>query len=162
MINIARIVLLIFFCSLILVVSGCLQTQELYIGNKVTAEKIALGKDAPQAGAWETFDLKIAYEFVVKGQDLDISGQIELGDHQKMVYDYVRFLDIYIFFLDHDSRVLLTEALDSSFASSVDRTVLFKRSYKIPDGTEALSFGYSGKVEEQDGQMSFYLLPLKK
>ena len=157
-----RTSLLIVSCLLALLVSGCLQTQELYIGNKVTAEKVELRKDVPQVGTWETFDLKIAYEFVANGQNLDISGQTELGDHQKMVYDYVRFLDIYIFFLDHDSRVLLTEALNSSFSDSVDRTVLFKRSYKIPEGTEALSFGYSGKVEEQDGQMSFYLLPLKK
>lgn len=157
-----RTSLLIFSCLLVLLVSGCLQTQELYIGNKVTAEKVELRKDAPQVGTWETFDLKIAYEFVVKGQDLDISGQAELGDHQKMVYDNVRSLDIYLFFLDHDSRVLLTEPLDRSFAGSTQQTVSFARSYEIPVGAKALSFGYSGKVAEQDGQMTFYLLPLKK
>lgn len=162
MTNIARIALLVFSCVLVFLVSGCIKTQALYIGNKVTAEKITFGKDAPQAGTWETFDLKIAYDFVVKGQDLVISGQVELGEHQKMVYDSVRFLDIYIFFLDHDSRVLLTEALDRSFAGSTDQTVPFKRSYKIPDEAEALSFGYSGQVGEQEGQMTFYLLPLKK
>ena len=162
MTNIARIALLVFSCVLVLLVSGCIKTQALYIGNKVTAEKITLGKDAPQVGTWETFDLKIAYNFVVKGQVLDISGQAELGEHQKMVYDSVRSLDIYIFFLDHDSRVLLTEALDRPFTGSTDQTVPFKRSYKIPDGAEALSFGYSGQVGEQDGQMTFYLLPLKK
>ena len=157
-----RTSLLIFSCLLVLFVSGCLQTQEHYIGNKVTAEKVELRKDAPQVGTWETFDLKIAYEFVVKGQDLDISGQAELGDHQKMVYDNVRSLDIYLFFLDHDSRVLLTEPLDRSFAGSTEQRVSFTRSYEIPVGAKALSFGYSGQVEEQDGQMTFYLLPLKK
>ena len=162
MTSIAKIVLLVFSCALVLLVSGCLQTQELYIGNKVTAEKIALGKDSPQVGTWETFDLKIAYEFVVKGQDLDISGQIELGDHQKMVYDNVRSLYIFLFFLDHDSRVLLTEPLDRTFMGSTQQTVSFTRSYKVPAGAKALSFGYSGKVAEQDGQMTFYLLPLKK
>jgi len=162
MTKIARIVLLVFSCTLVLLVSGCIQTQALYIGNKVTAEKIALGEDAPQVGTWETFDLKIAYEFVVKDQDLDISGQIELGDHQKMVYDYVRSLDIYLFFLDNDSRVLLTEPLDRTFRGSTQRTEPFARTYKIPAGAKALSFGYSGQVAEQDGQMSFYLLPLKK
>jgi len=147
---------------LALLISGCLLTQALYIGNKVTAEKVALRKDAPQVGTWETFDLKIAYDFVVKGQDLDISGQAELGDHQKMVYDHVRSLDIYLFFLDHDSRVLLTQPLDRSFRGSTQQTVFFTRSYKIPDGAKALSFGYSGQVAERDGQMTFYLLPLKK
>ena len=149
-------------CLLALLVSGCLQTQELYIGNKVTAEKVELRKDAPQVGTWETFDLKIAYEFVVNGQNLDISGQTELGDHQKMVYNRVRSLDIYIFFLDHDSRVLLTQPLDRSFRGSTQEAVSFTRSYEIPDGTKALSFGYSGQVTEEDGQMSFWLLPLKK
>ena len=45
-----RTSLLIFSCLLVLLVSGCLQTQELYIGNKVTAEKVELRKDAPQVG----------------------------------------------------------------------------------------------------------------
>ena len=162
MTSIVRMALLVFSCALVLLVSGCIQTQALYIGNKVTAEKFAIGKNAPLGGTWETFDLKIAYDFVVKGQDLDISGQIELGDHQKMVYDHVRSLDIYLFFVDHDSRVLLTQPLDRSFRGSTEQTQSFTRSYKIPDGTKALSFGYSGQVMEQDGQMSFYLLPLKK
>jgi len=157
-----RTVLLIVICTLALLVSGCLPPQALYIGNQVTAEKVALSKDASQVGTWETFDLKIAYKFAVKGDILEISGQAELGDHQKMVYDHVRSLDIYLFFLDHDSRVLLTEPLDRSFRGSTERTLFFTRSYKIPDGTKALSFGYSGQVAEQDGQMSFYLLPLKK
>ena len=162
MTNIVRTALLVFSCALVLLVSGCIQPQALYIGNKVTAEEIALGKDAPQVGTWETFDLKIAYEFSIKDQNLHISGQTELGDHQKMVYDHVRSLDIYLFFLDHDSRVLLTEPLDRSFRGSTQQTVLFTRSYKIPAGSKALSFGYSGQVAEQDGQMTFYLLPLKK
>ena len=85
-----RTVLLIVSCALALLVSGCLQPQALYIGNKVTAEKVALRKDASQVGTWETFDLKIAYKFAVKGDILEISGQAELGDHQKMVYDHVR------------------------------------------------------------------------
>lgn len=157
-----RTFLLTVSCLLALLVSGCLQTQELYIGNKVTAEKVEIKKDGPQVGIWETFDLKIAYEFVVNGQNLDISGQIELGDHQKMVYDRVRSLDIYLFFLDHDSRVLLTQPLDRSFQGSTQWTQSFTRSYEIPDATEALSFGYSGQVSEQDGQLSFWLLPLKK
>ena len=157
-----RSFLLIVFCLLALLISGCLQTQELYIGNKVTAEKVTFGKEGPQVGTWETFDLMIAYEFVVKGQVLDISGQAELGDHQKMVYDQVRSLDIYLFFLDHDSRVLLTQPLNRSFWGSTQETVSFTRSYQIPDGTKALSFGYSGQVAEQDGQLNFWLLPLKK
>jgi hypothetical protein len=74
----------------------------------------------------------------------------------------VRSLDIYIFFLDHDSRVLLTEPLDRSLRGSTQDAVSFMRSYKIPDGAKALSFGYSGQVTEQDGQLSFWLLPLKK
>jgi hypothetical protein len=160
--KLVRIVQLTVFCALVLFVSGCLPSQALYVGNKVTAEKVALSKDASQVGTWETFDIKIAYDFVVKGQNLDISGQAELGDHQKMVYDHVRSLDIYLFFLDHDSRVLLTEPLDRSFSGSTEQTVSFARSYKIPTGSKALSFGYSGQVAEQDGQMTFYLLPLKK
>jgi hypothetical protein len=160
--KLVRTVLLIVVCMLALLVSGCLPTQALYIGNKVTAEKVALSKDASQVGTWETFDLKIAYKFAVKGDILEISGQAELGDHQKMVYDNVRSLDIYLFFLDHDSRVLLTEPLDRSFGGSTEQTVLFTRSYKIPAESKALSFGYSGQVAEQDGQMIFYRLPLKK
>ena len=160
--KLVRIVLLIVSCALVLLVSGCLQPQALYIGNKVTAEKVVLNKEASQVGTWETFDLKIAYNFSVKGDLLEISWEAELGDHQKMVYDHVRSLDIYLFFVDHDSRVLLTQPLDRSFRGSTEQTQSFTRSYQIPGGTKALSFGYSGQVMEQDGQMTFYLLPLKK
>jgi hypothetical protein len=157
-----RTVLLIVSCMLALLVSGCLQTKELYKCNKFTAEKIALGKDSLNVGIWETFDIKIAYEFIATGDLLEISGQAELGDHQKMVYDHVRFLDIFLFFLDNDSRVLMTEYLDRSMSGGTEQTVVFKHTYKLPDGVKGLSFGYSGKVLEQDGQMVFYRLPLKK
>jgi hypothetical protein len=162
MTNAVKILLLLFFCALTLLVSGCLNSQALYIGNKVTADKVPLVKDAHQVGTWETFDLKIDYEVFSRGELLEITGRIELGDHQKMVYDYVRSLDVYLFFLDDDSRVLLTEPLERTFRGSTEQTMLFTRSYKTPNDAKALSFGYSGQVAERDGQMSFYLLPLKK
>lgn len=149
-------------CLLAFMMSGCLQTKELYIGNKVTAEQFPLEKGTTQSGRWETFDLKIAYEYVDNGDVLDISGQASLGDHQQMIFDIVKSLDIYLFFLDKDSRVLLTEALDRSMGGSTQQTTDFKRSYKIPDGAKAFSFGYSGKVSSEADQQTFYLLPLKK
>lgn len=157
-----RIVLYLSVCLLALLTSGCLQTQQLYIGNKVTTEQVDLVQNTPVAGTWETFDLKIAYEFVAKDDILEISGQARLGDHQRMVYDVVRTLDIYLFFVDHDSRVLLTQPLDRTLTGSTERTAFFSHSYKIPAGTRSLSFGYSGVVTEREGQLSFYQLPLKK
>ena len=79
-----------------------------------------------------------------------------------MVYDIVKSLDIYLFFLDKDSRVLLTEALDRSMGNSTQQAIHFKKSYKIPEGTKAFSFGYSGEVSSEADQRTFYLLPLKK
>jgi len=149
-------------CLHVLLLSGCLQTKELYIGNKVTAEQIPLVKGSTQTGTWETFDLKIAYEFADNGDVLDISGQATLGDHQQMVYDIVKSLDIYLFFLDKDSRVLLTEALDRYIGGSTQQATHFKQSYAIPDNAKAISFGYSGEVSSEADQQTFYLLPLKK
>ena len=153
---------LIFPCIITLLLSGCLSPQELYLGNKVETEQVALVRGVPQSGTWQTFDLNIAYNYLTTAENIDISGQAELGDHQKMVYDRVRSLDIYLFFLDPEARVLLTEPLNRTFGGTTDQKMTFKRSYKIPSGTVALSFGYSGKVEELDSQMYFYQLPLKK
>lgn len=155
-----KIVLYLFVCLFALLISGCLQTQQLYIGNQVTTEQVSLQQNTPVAGTWETFDLKIAYEFIVKDDILDIAGQARLGDHQRMVYDIVRKLDIYLFFVDNESRVLLTQPLNRTMIGSTEQTAFFSRSYKIPAGTRSLSFGYSGVVTEREGQLSFYELPL--
>jgi hypothetical protein len=145
-----------------LLVLGCLPPQELYIGNKVTTEKLDLGKGKPQAGIWETFDIKINYEFAIKDQVIEIAGQAELGDHHKMIYDRISSLDIYLFFLDHESRVLLTEPINRVLRVDTEQTLSFKHTFGIPNGTKALSFGYSGKVTERDGRTTFYELPLHK
>jgi len=153
---------LFFPCVLVFLLSGCLPTQELYVGNKVTVEQVPLERNAAQSGTWQTFDITIDYNFVAKGDVLEISGQAVLGDHQRMVYDIIRSLDIYLFFLDDDSRVLLTEPLNQTLTGSTEQTAFFSYSYNIPDGTRSLSFGYSGEVTEQEGQMYFYQLPLTK
>jgi hypothetical protein len=158
----ARTARLLMFCVLSLLVLGCMPPQELYIGNKVTTHKVDLGKAEPQAGLWETFDIKINYKFAVKDQIIEIAGQAELGDHYKMVYDRVSSLDIYLFFLDHESRVLLTEPINRVLRVSTERTLFFAHTFRIPEGTKALSFGYSGKVTEWEGRATFYELPLHK
>ncbi len=106
-------------------VSGCLPTQELYVGNKVTAEQVPLESNAVRSGTWQTFDLTIDYNFVAKGDVLEISGQAVLGDYQRMVYDIIRSLNIYLFFLDDESRVLLTEPLNQTLTGSTEQTALF-------------------------------------
>lgn len=155
-----RIVLYLFVCLFALLTSGCLQTQELYIGNKVTTEQVSLEPNTHVAGTWETFDLIIAYEFVAKDDILNISGQARLGDHQRMIYDVVRNLDIYLFFVDNDSRVLLTQPLNRTMIGSTEQKAFFSHSYTIPAGTRSLSFGYSGVVTEREGQLYFHQLPL--
>lgn len=161
MMKLMRSVCLLGSCALVLYLSGCVPPQKLYVGNKVTAEQVPLAKEDSRAGSWETFDLKIAYNAETKDDVLDISGQITLGSNYQMTYDNVQSLDVYLFLLDIDSKVLLTEPLEGVFFSSTQDTVPFKGSYPVPAGTKAFSFGYSGVVADQTDHTSFYLLPLK-
>ncbi len=136
-----------------LVISGCVQTSMMYQGQLASPEHVvALQKDGPVAGTWETFDIIIQYEYVQGENVFEIKGQTAVGDSYQSLYTQLNFLETYLHFLDQDSRVLLTEDLVSSYNYDIDNffrfSQPFSRSFKLPSGTSSFTFGYRGEVCE--------------
>lgn len=147
----------------LLQVSACVETAMKFRGNPVSpVHVVALPEHTPVAGRWETFDLVIDYAAVRDGDLLEIKGQAVLGQHQQMLYDRVRFLVVYLFFVDEAGRVL--ESLDfvQNLNGRTEDVMRFSRFYKVPPGTTGISFGYSGKVMDWETVRPFYLLPMNR
>ena len=147
---------------LLFVASGCIEIPMLFHGNTVSSVPVvALLEGSPAAGSWETFDLIIDYKYMKQGDRFEISGQAALSQHYQMTYDGISKMYVYIFFLDKDSRVLETAYLVNPWTGNTQDIQDFSKSYKVPNGTTGVSFGYSGEVSEDLGNNIFYALPLK-
>lgn len=150
-------------CLLAVCGAACVDTAMMFHGQTITSVPIvALEDGVESAGTWETFDLVINYSCLKKNENLEISGQVELGQSYQMVYDQLRYLNLYLFFTDADSKVLETVYLPGFLTYTTDDRRSFSHSYNVPAGTVGLSFGYDGAVGEHDGHTSFYRLPLNK
>ncbi len=147
---------------LLFVASGCVEIPMLFHGNTVSSVPVvALLEGSPAAGRWETFDLIIDYKYIKQGDGFEISGQTALSQHYQMTYDGISRMDVYIFFLDKNSRVLETAYLVTAWTGNTQDSQDFSKSYKVPNETIGVSFGYSGEVSEDLGNKTFYELPLK-
>lgn len=152
-----------FICLLAICLSGCVETAMKYHGRQVApVHVVPLHEGQQAAGTWQTFDVVIDYTFLKNGEVLEMSGQVELGQSYQTTYDGLKFLDLYVFFMDKDSRVLETVYMPAFLTNTTDDKGTFTRSYNVPDGTVGVSFGYDGKVGGWDGHTRFYQLPLQK
>ena len=115
---------------------GCVEFAMLYHGKTVSnAPVVALQEGGPVTGQWKTFDLIIDYEYIKKGDSLDISGKAALSQHYQMTYERLQGMRSYIFFLDKDSRVLETANFATAWSGSTQDAQNYSESYKIPQGT---------------------------
>ena len=146
---------------LLFVASGCIEIPMLFHGNTVSSVPVVDLLEGPAAGRWETFDLIIDYKYIKQGDRFEISGQAALSQHYQMTYDGISRMYVYIFFLDKDSRVLETAYLVNAWAGNTQDIQNFSKSYKVPNGTTGVSFGYSGEASGDLGNTTFYAMPLK-
>ena len=150
-------------CVLAIVISGCGETAMMYRGNTVSSVPVVtLQEDFPRAGTWETFDLVIDYEFAQDGDVLEITGEVALTQHYHIVYDRLRHLYVYLFFVDTNSQVLETFSFVGNLTGSTEERLRVSRRYKIPIGATGISFGYDGAAGDCESHTSFYKLPLSK
>ena len=162
------IIMVGFACLLTLAGTGCVTTSALYRGNSVSPEQVVAIQDAgPHKDSVETFDIVINYTFVRGGDVLDISGQTALTERYPQLYAGLKYLYLYLFFLDADSRVLETVSLANAMNGNLEERFEFSRSLPVPTGAVGISFGYNGEVIEGAGEglmsaHTFYRLPLQK
>ena len=160
-----KTVLVGFAAMLSLMAQGCVETSMRYHGNAPSPDMslFVLQKGGVQSGTWQTFDITIDYSYSQNAEGLDISGQAVLSEHYQMNYDGISKLDLFLFFLDEDSRVLETVRIAWSMTGRVTEIMTFSQKLTVPSGAKNLSFGYDGAATaDRSGGTIFYELPLKK
>ena len=138
----------------------------MYQGHSVSPEQIvAIQQPGPHKDSIENFDIIINYEFTRIGDVLEISGQAALAERYPLLYERLKYLYVYLFFLDDASRVLETVSLAKALTGRTDERLVFSQSLSVPAGAVGISFGYNGEVQEggrgDAASHTFYLLPLK-
>ena len=155
--------------SLLILCTGCAATSNQFVGNSVAPQQqiVALPSGGSSVDSWQNFDITIDYQYKRVGDLFEITGAAELTPRYEMLYENLRDLRVFLFFLDDKARVLGANMLARSLTNRVDESLGFTKFYKVPPGTVSFTFGYDGYVSEAGerywgGLKSFYMLPLGK
>jgi hypothetical protein len=155
--------------SLLILYTGCVARSNQFVGNLVAPQQqvVALQSGGASTDLWQTFDVTIDYQYKRDGEIFEISGVAELTPRYEILYENLRDLRVFLFFLDDKAHVLEANMLVRSLTSRVDESLGFTKFYKVPPGTASITFGYDGYVSEAEmwrfgGGKSFYMLPLGK
>lgn len=143
-------------------ITGC-QTQSIssyYHGLQTNStESLPLPGKERQPGKWKTYDLLLDYQYQADGNSLKITGDTTLSDAYQINMSYLRRLNLFLFFLDKDSRVLETAQLLKMVSGDLGTKFSFKKTLEIPPSTKAISFGYDGIAKGGQGRTRFEHLP---
>lgn len=149
---------LLFF---LIICSGCVPMSEQFVGNRIAAAPTAtLVADGSGADSWKTFDVVIDYQYVRNGDLFEVSGSARLSDFYPIMYNQLIDLKVYLFLVNDRGRVLAPSLIARSLNVDINQQLQFKLSLRLPPGTSQISFGYDGRVTAEEGNHSFYLLPL--
>lgn len=152
-----RIKLLICGLGTILLIglSGC-QVQNIssyYVGLQTNPnESLSLAKEGVRSGQWETFDLLIDYQYQRENHSLKISGDTTFSNYYQMNMGTLRNLELFLFFLDTESKVLETARILRGLGRDLYESRHFEKTLEIPESARAISFGYRGSAREEQWQ----------
>ncbi|MFO7665992.1 MAG: hypothetical protein R6V76_05185 [Desulfobacterales bacterium] len=146
--HIITVVICIFFLN------GCVSGMAGWKGHNVKEEnRIHLEKTPGKSGGvWKTGDLSLKYDYLIKGDRIQINGKTTLTD--KLTYfTTLDHLSIMVQFLDNEGMVLDHETvyISSSRVWIPMAMLSFSRSFVLPSETVSMSFSYSGKVSDGIG-----------
>lgn len=161
-------------CSLIICLLtflfGCVETAMMFHGKLVplSQEIKPIENGVVCRDTLRTFEIVIGYDYVREGKLLTISGQASLAERYPSLYSGVNYLDVYLFFLDENQRVLETVLLARAMTSTLDEILAFDKTLQVPAGAVGVSFGYRGEVtggsdsERGGGKEIFSVVPFTK
>lgn len=116
--------------------------------NRIPIEEI----NGKTGGVWKTDDLSIKYDYLIRGDRIQLDGETILTD-KLTHFTTLDHLSIMVQFLDREGMVLGHEILyiSSSRTWIPMARLSFSRSFVFPSKTASMSFSYSGKVSDGDG-----------
>ena len=141
--------LLLFFIGALV---ACQSSFFSYRGATAKQEsRIALLEGGPHVGFWKTKDLSMHYHYLRDPDNLELSGVIELDDSLKYNFTALEYLFLQVNLLDAEGKVLESKQAFTSDYRHMIKKLSFKRSLKLPMGTTAIAFSYTGRVREGGG-----------
>lgn len=154
--------LMLLLIILPMTLTGCQSAANYFAGTRVEPNlQVPLHPGESKSGVWQTFEMIIQYSADMGQENLRISGQAQLSQHYQLLYHRLSRFDLYLFLLDGESRVLKTVSLHPGLLLDTEDEIPFDRTIALPARTEAISFGYSGKVDSsEDDTDIFWELPL--
>ncbi len=140
------------FC--IICLHGCMGGMAGWKGHIVRKDnRIPLEETAGKIrGVWKTGDLSLRYDYLIKGNRIQFDGETTLTE-KLTHFTTLDHLSIMVQFLDREGMVLGHEIIYiSSYRAWIPMINLsFSRSFVLPSETASMSFSYSGKVSDGNG-----------
>jgi hypothetical protein len=131
------------FVFLLILVSGCATPSSQSLGDIVSKPVIGLQPGGPHSGLWKTFDINIDYGYKFSGDIFSITGFATLSDFYVMKYSRLNDLQVYLLFLDGNSRVLESNLLARDLSGKINTKLELNKSFKAPAGSVNISFEYN-------------------
>ena len=144
--KISRDILFLALLAFVLL-AGCKPTQTYFQGyQSENMGNVALSNIAAHPQQWQTFDVKLAYQAHIENQTLNIAGSGQLGNYYQLNSSRIPKLDIYLFFINSEAKVIKTERLYRALLMQPEAQISFNKTLQVPSGAKAISFGYDGKA----------------
>ena len=144
--------------------AACQATGTHYLGALADGEggTITISGASTQKQSWEDLYLMIDSELItVDGQQL-LSGTVEFSHHSQGMYGQVRSLDLRVFLVDEESRVVDYHTVMRFLGRSTRDKVPFR--VVLPDAPQAVAytFGYEATFSEKKDSVSTWNLPSRQ
>jgi hypothetical protein len=149
--KLARSVIIVLGCIWLLAGCGFKSFHE----PQVIAKKYRIAlQQQPQEGKWITKDIQLSYRYHLQHISLlELSSELTFDNYLTTGFSSIEVFSLSILFLGSDGHVIGQKALYVvSGNQPIDQRMRFDRSIELPEGTQAFSFSYSGKVSTGSGR----------
>ena len=160
-------VLLLMAAAAFFLVTGCQPVAQLYNGNLYKDIKtFPLDVSETTQASLETFEMKTSFDYRTGGPVLSISGTAAMGTHYQLMYDRIKVLNLFLFFLDDSNYVIDGVRLYHGYYVDSDATFPFEQEVPIPAAATQIAVGYEATFTSTDsdgntgGGEWIYKLPL--
>ncbi len=165
---IKKISSLLLYLSVFFFTTGCHPVAKLYNGNVYKDAKIfPLDVAETTPAEFEAFQLKTSFTYSADSSDLAISGTAAMGNHYQLIYERIKDINLFLFFLDDNNYVIDGTRLYNAFNKDSSSTFPFKSKLRIPATATKIALGYEVNMSSSDSEGDpsgggdwFYRLPL--
>lgn len=151
------------FAVLVIALSGCRVDPHYYRGADATNLKPLIAAQSTETlQRWQDLFVRVDYRIIRLPSTLQLQGELAFTDGARINYSRAGSLDLQLYFLDRDQRVVRSSTLARSLSRNLEDTTLFSKTFPIDDGIVALAFGYDGSLIDNDPDFFSSTMPIWK